>query len=109
MLANKLHEVPPVLRRESQAEGDGPIARGGMGTILKGRDPDLGRDLAINVLLDAHKDNPLIIQRSFEEAQIGSQLQHPGIAPIDELGQFADKRPLFAMKLVKGETLANGR
>ena len=34
------------------------------------------------------------------------QLQHPGIAPVYELGQFADERPFFSMKLVKGQTLA---
>src|SRR6185312_9193599 len=34
------------------------------------------------------------------------QLQHPGIVPIYELGAFADRRPYFAMKLVKGQTLA---
>lgn len=84
----------------------GEIARGGMGAILKGRDTDLGRDLAIKVLLDSHKDKPEVIQRFIEEAQIGGQLQHPGIAPIYELGQFGDQRPFFSMKLVKGETLA---
>ncbi len=84
----------------------GEIARGGMGAILKGRDTDLGRDLAIKVLLDSHKDRPEMIQRFIEEAQIGGQLQHPGIAPVYELGQFADKRPFFSMKLVKGETLS---
>ena len=40
-------------------------------------------------------------------AQIGGQLQHPGIVPIYELGTFADRRPYFAMKLVKGRTLAD--
>ena len=34
------------------------------------------------------------------------QLQHPGIAPVYELGQFADQRPFFSMKLVKGQTLS---
>ena len=57
-------------------------------------------------LLDVHKDKPEVIQRFVEEAQIGGQLQHPGIVPVYELGQFADKRPFFAMKLVKGETLS---
>lgn len=85
---------------------DGEIARGGMGAVLKGRDTDLGRELAIKVLLDVHKDKPEVVQRFIEEAQIGGQLQHPGIAPVYELGQFADRRPFFSMKLVKGETLS---
>lgn len=129
MLSNTLNEVPHVSLRESEADGAGPItrpgspemppsnadgryrldgeiARGGMGAIIKGRDTDLGRDLAIKVLLDSHKDKPEVVQRFVEEAQIGGQLQHPGIAPIYELGQFADKRPFFSMKLVKGQTLS---
>ena len=96
----------PDRNADSRYQVQGEIARGGMGAILKGRDTDLGRDLAIKVLLDEHKDKPEVIQRFVEEAQIGGQLQHPGIAPIYELGQFADKRPFFAMKLVKGVTLS---
>ncbi len=129
MLGKTLDKVPRVALRDSVELGDNPIvkpksaempqrdsdsryqlqgeiARGGMGAILKGRDTDLGRDLAIKVLLDTHKDRPEVVQRFIEEAQIGGQLQHPGVAPIYELGQFADKRPFFAMKLVKGETLS---
>jgi serine/threonine protein kinase len=84
----------------------GEIARGGMGAVLKGRDTDLGRDVAVKVLLDAHKGKVELIQRFVEEAQVGGQLQHPGIVPVYELGQFPDKRPFFAMKLVKGRTLS---
>ncbi len=91
---------------DSRYQLQGEIARGGMGAILKGRDTDLCRDLAIKVLLDAHKDKPDVVQRFIEEAQIGGQLQHPGIAPVYELGQFADRRPFFSMKLVKGETFS---
>ena len=85
---------------------DGEIARGGMGAVLKGRDPDLGRDVAIKVLREDLRDNPDMVRRFVEEAQIGGQLQHPGIVPIYELGTFADRRPFFSMKLVKGHTLA---
>lgn len=96
----------PLKDSDSRYQLHGEIARGGMGAILKGRDTDLGRELAIKVLLETHKDKPEVVQRFIEEAQIGGQLQHPGIAPVYELGQFADRRPFFSMKLVKGETLS---
>src|SRR5206468_6131106 len=83
----------------------GEIARGGMGAVLKGRDETLGRDLAVKVLLEAHRDRPAMVHRFVEEAQIAGQLQHPGVVPVYELGAFADRRPYFTMKLVKGRTL----
>jgi serine/threonine-protein kinase len=85
----------------------GEIARGGMGVILKGRDVDLGRDLAVKVLLETHQGKTELAQRFVEEAQINGQLQHPGIVPVYELGVFPDQRPYFTMKLVKGQTLAS--
>src|ERR1700722_16070667 len=78
-----------------------------MGAILKGRDPDLGRDLAVKVLLEDHRERPELVRRFVEEAQIAGQLQHPGIVPVYELGAFTNRRPFFAMRLVKGRTLAS--
>jgi serine/threonine-protein kinase len=82
------------------------IGRGGMGAVLRGHDPDLGRDLAVKVLLAHQQDNPAMISRFTREAQIGGQLQHPGIVPVYEVGSAADQRPYFTMKLVQGRTLA---
>jgi serine/threonine-protein kinase len=84
----------------------GEIARGGMGVILKGHDTDLGRDVAVKVLDAKLATRPEVVRRFVEEAQIGGQLQHPGIVPVYELGLMADERPYFTMKLVKGRTLA---
>ena len=84
----------------------GEIARGGMGVILKGHDTDLGRDVAVKVLDGKLAKRPEVVQRFVEEAQIGGQLQHPGIVPVYELGLMADDCPYFTMKLVKGHTLA---
>ncbi len=105
---------PPLIRPDKNGGGDsgvryridGEIARGGMGQVLKGRDPDLGRDVALKVLREDFRDDVDMVRRFVEEAQIGGQLQHPGIVPIYELGLFGDRRPFFAMKLVKGDTLA---
>jgi len=84
----------------------GEIARGGMGTVLKGHDTDLGRDIAVKVLEPELAKRPEVLQRFVEEAQIGGQLQHPGIVPVYELGLMADDRPYFTMKLIKGRTLS---
>jgi hypothetical protein len=85
---------------------EGELARGGMGAVLKGRDVNLGRDLAIKVILEEHRDLPRMVRRFVEEAQIGGQLQRPGIVPVYELGRFPDGRLYIAMKLIRGRTLA---
>ncbi len=85
----------------------GEIARGGVGSVWKARDVELGRDVALKVLLDGHQGNPDATRRFVEEAQIGAQLQHPGIVPVHDMGIVGGKKPYFAMKLVKGETLSS--
>src|SRR5262245_63588646 len=99
-------EMPDRSDRLARLQLLGEVARGGMGVIIKGRDSDLGRDLAVKVLLEQHRENPDLIRRFVEEAQIAGQLQHPGVVPVYEMGTLADHRPYFAMKLVKGRTLA---
>jgi tetratricopeptide (TPR) repeat protein len=66
----------------------------------------LGRELAVKVLRDDYRDRPDARGRFVAEAKVGSQLQHPAIVPVYELGHFADGRPFITMKLVEGQTLA---
>ena len=77
-----------------------------MGVVLKSHDPDLGRDVAMKVLREEVAESPEAVHRFVEEAQVGGQLQHPGIVPVYDLGLCEDGRPYFTMKLVKGRTLA---
>jgi serine/threonine-protein kinase len=124
-LAATIGNLPRVELHETEADGAGDsadvhvagegagrlqlrreIARGGMGVVLKGHDVRLGRDLAVKVLLEKHRDNPELVRRFIEEAQIAGQLQHPGVVPVYDMGALPDRRPFFTMKLVKGRTLA---
>ena len=58
------------------------------------------------MILEEHRELPEMVRRFVEEAQIGGQLQHPGIVPVYELGRFPDGRLYIAMKLIRGRTLA---
>ncbi len=101
-LTAALDEALPTKRYELGPE----IARGGMGAVHRCFDRQLGRELAVKVLLPELVKRPDVLRRFVEEAQVGGQLQHPGVVPVHELGRLEDGRPFFAMKLVKGRTLA---
>ena len=81
------------------------IGRGGMGAVLEARDEKLGRDLVVKVLLKKHQNSADARRRFVNEGRICSQLQHPNIVPVYEIGQLGD-RPFFSMKRIDGETLA---
>jgi tRNA A-37 threonylcarbamoyl transferase component Bud32 len=85
---------------------DEEIGGGGMGVVYRAHDPDLNRSLAVKILKKEHAGKPELERRFLEEAQVTGQLQHPGVPPIHELGRLDDGRPFFAMKLIKGRTLA---
>jgi serine/threonine-protein kinase len=99
-------EVLPPADPSGRLQLSGEIARGGMGAVFRGRDGELGREVAVKVLLEAHAGRTELVQRFVDEAQVAGQLQHPGVVPVYDIGQLADKRPYFTMKLVKGQTLA---
>jgi serine/threonine-protein kinase len=83
------------------------LGQGGMGVVWRARDLDLKRSLAVKVLRHDQSGQAELARRFLEEAQITGQLQHPGVAPVHEVGTLEDGRPFFAMKLVKGCTLAD--
>jgi tetratricopeptide (TPR) repeat protein len=97
---------PEAVENDRRYQVLGEIARGGVGIVYKSRDRDLGRNVAIKVLRPDHADNPDVIDRFVEEAQVEGQLQHPNIVPVYGLGMQPDGRPYFVMKLVKGQTLS---
>jgi hypothetical protein len=73
--------MPRAADRPARLHHFGEIARGGRGAILKGRDVALGRDLAVKVLLERHRDKSELVRRFVTEARIAGQLQHPGPSP----------------------------
>ena len=99
-------DVSSIPRGKKAFEPRGEVARGGMGVVLRAFDPELAREVALKVLREDLSASPTAARRFLAEARISGQLQHPGIVAVYELGRMLDGRPYFAMKLVRGHTLA---
>ena len=77
-----------------------------MGEIFEGYDTDLHRTVAIKVLASKHIEDETMKQRFLREARMASQLNHPNIATIYEIGEAAGN-PYIVMEYVEGETLSD--
>lgn len=101
-------ELPPTI---GVAEGPDryelldQLGVGGMGEVYRVRDRELNRTVALKVLRPELLRSKKALQLFEEEAQVASQLQHPGIIPIHDIGRLADGRVWFTMKEVHGQTL----
>jgi eukaryotic-like serine/threonine-protein kinase len=84
----------------------GEIGRGGMGRILKARDTEIGREVAVKVLLGGGTAPDNLIRRFWTEVQATGQLEHPSIVPIHDVGRLPSGELFYVMKMLSGRTLA---
>jgi hypothetical protein len=80
----------------------GELARGGLGRVMRARDPRTGRVVAIKEVL---RPSPELLARFAREALVTANLQHPAIVPVYEVGRWPGGEPFYAMKLVAGRAL----
>ncbi len=76
-----------------------------MGEVYKAKDTRLGRDVAIKVLPEHLSQNPEFKQRFEREARAISQLTHPHICTLYDVGS-ADGVEYLVMELLEGQTLS---
>ncbi len=81
-----------------------PIGAGGMGQVYRARDPRLGRDVALKILLPELGSSAVHLRRFELEARAASALNHPGIVAIYDVGHEGSLA-YIAMELVEGQTL----
>jgi serine/threonine protein kinase len=82
------------------------LGSGGMGEVYRAHDTRLGRDVAIKVLAPHLAATPEVRARFEREARTISQLNHPHICTLHDIGH-QDGTDYLVMELLEGETLAH--
>ncbi len=75
------------------------VGKGGMATVWRAIDIDMGREVAIKVAL------PERAHEISREGRVIAGLQHPNIIPVYDMATLDDSRPFYVMKLLIGRTL----
>ncbi|HQH26518.1 MAG TPA: serine/threonine-protein kinase, partial [Oligoflexia bacterium] len=85
------------------------LGRGSMGVVYKGRDPEIGRLVAIKTLKSMFMGNDPAgneaLQRFRQEARSAGRLHHPNIVTIFEAGRTDNGSPYIAMEYIEGTSL----
>jgi tRNA A-37 threonylcarbamoyl transferase component Bud32 len=82
-----------------------PHAEGGLGAVYVAHDEELHREVALKEIQERHAHDAHSRTRFLLEAEITGGLEHPGIVPVYGLGQYADGRPFYAMRFIRGDSL----
>ena len=81
-----------------------PLGAGGMGEVYRGRDPRIGRDVAIKVLPESFSRDPERMLRFEREARAAGVLNHPNVVVVYDVGS-SEGSPYIVSELLEGETL----
>jgi len=82
----------------------GWLGAGGMGEVYRGRDPRLGRDVAIKLIAENVAADAGRVRRFEQEARAAGQLNHPNILAVYDTGVH-DGVPYIVSELLQGESL----
>ncbi|MCS7047362.1 MAG: protein kinase, partial [Gemmataceae bacterium] len=84
-----------------------PFAKGGLGEVLIAEDQELHREVALKQIQERYADDVESRNRFIAEAEITGALEHPGVVPVYGLGTYADGRPFYAMRFIRGDTFGD--
>ncbi|MFM9117912.1 MAG: serine/threonine-protein kinase, partial [Planctomycetota bacterium] len=101
----RLSTLPPLPFSIGDYELQQEIGHGGMGVVFRAHQTNLRRDVALKMILPGKGSGAADIARFRAEAEAVAKLNHPGIVPVYEVGEW-EGRPFFSMKYIPGQTLS---
>ena len=82
------------------------LGKGGMGTVYKVRDQQVGSIFALKLLHQNLQSDQSVLKRFEQEAKAAEQLDHPNLVPTYAHGITKNGEPYLLIEYVEGETLA---
>src|SRR6185295_13144876 len=82
------------------------IGKGAMGVVYSALDEQLGRKVAVKLMLADFEEEPEMRERFYREAKITGQLAHRNIVTLFDLGEDQG-RPFIVMELLDGVPLVD--
>jgi len=80
------------------------LGRGGMGVVYRVQREGIARQMALKVLIAGEFASPKLLKRFREEAKVATELKHPNIVAVHDVGEV-DGVPYYAMDYVEGSEL----
>ncbi len=78
---------------------------GNLGELFVAHDLELDREVVLKQIRESQADQSESRSRFVMEGEVTGRLEHPGVVPIYGLGHYANGRPFYAMKWIRGTTL----
>ncbi|XYH93480.1 serine/threonine-protein kinase [Sorangium sp. So ce1128] len=84
---------------------EGPLSRGGMGSVWVARHVELGAPVAIKFMDPEHAASPEFRARFYREARTAANLESPHVVSVQDYG-IQGTVPYLVMELLRGEDLS---
>lgn len=98
-----LAELQDALGREYEIKQE--LGKGSVARVYLARNVDLGRLVAIKILLPGPAADETARRRFEREAKASASLSHPNVVDVYRFGRLPDETPYLVMRFVKGRTM----
>ncbi len=102
-VAHQATDLDLPIKKIGEYEITSRLGVGGMGVVYEGRQPLIGKRVAVKVLMPSFSREKELVDRFIAEARAVNEIRHRGIVDIFGFGQLPDGSHYLVMEYLEGE------